>query len=83
MQQPTNEDEREANAEGQDVTTERLVVLPITLCKNAQPWIDVVLTQSLESQEILFIHFICEVDHLLSQLFRDRERSDITALALG
>lgn len=49
MRRPTNEDEGEADAEGQDVTAEGLVVLPITLCKHPQPWIDVVLTQSLES----------------------------------
>lgn len=48
-QQPTDEDEGEADTEGQDITTERLIVFPITLCKHAQPWIDVVLTQSLES----------------------------------
>lgn len=45
---PTDEDEGEANEEGQDVTTERLVILSITLCKHAQAGVDVVLTQSLE-----------------------------------
>lgn len=55
MEQPTNEDEGEADAEGQDISAERLVVLPITLCKHAQPRIDVVLTQSLESKQALFI----------------------------
>ncbi len=49
VQQPTNEDEGEADAEGQDITSERFIVFPITLCKETQPWIDVVLTQSLES----------------------------------
>jgi len=43
-QQLTNEDEGQADEEGQDVTTERLVVLPITLCKHTQSWINVVLT---------------------------------------
>lgn len=44
IQQLTNEDEGEADAEGQHIATERLVVLPITLCKHTKPWIDVVLT---------------------------------------
>lgn len=56
QQHPTDEDKGEADAEGQDVTTERLVVFPITLCKHTQPWIDVVLTQSLESQQLQFNH---------------------------
>ena len=55
MRQLTNEDEGEADAEGQDVTTQRLVVLPITLRKHTQPWIDVVLTQSLQSHQLLFL----------------------------
>lgn len=54
--QLTNEDEGEANTEGQDITTQRLVVLPITLRKHTQPWIDVVLAQSLESHQLLCIH---------------------------
>lgn len=57
IQQPTNEDEGQADKEGQDITTERLVVLPITLCKHTKSWIDVVLTQSLESKQLYsFIH---------------------------
>lgn len=46
--QLTNQDEGEANAEGQNVTTQRLIVLAITLCKHTEPWVDVVLTESLE-----------------------------------
>lgn len=49
-EQPTNEDEGEADAEGQDVSTERLVVLPVTLRKNTQTWVDFVFTKSLESK---------------------------------
>lgn len=45
---PTDEDEGKADEEGQDITAERLVILPITLCKNAQAGVDIVLTQSLE-----------------------------------
>lgn len=49
---PTDEDECQADAEGQDVTSERLVVLPVALCENSQSWIDVVFTQSLRSDNV-------------------------------
>lgn len=44
----TDEDEGEADEEGQDVTTERFVILSVTLRKHAQAGVDVVFTQSLE-----------------------------------
>lgn len=52
-QLPTDEDEGEADAEGQDVSAQRLVVFTVTLRKNSQTRIDVVLTESLESQQLL------------------------------
>lgn len=58
MQRPTNEDEGEADAEGQDVTAERLVVFPITLCKHAQPGVDVVFAQSLDDRGWFMHSFI-------------------------
>lgn len=69
--QLTNKDEGEADAECQDVTTQRLVVLPITLRKHTQPWIDVVLAQSLESHQLLFfqpfyIKCLCLLRHIIS-----------------
>lgn len=50
---PTDQNKSEADAEGQDVSAERLVVLSIALCKDTQSWVDVVLTQSLEQQQDL------------------------------
>lgn len=44
----TNEDEGQSDDEGQDVATQRLVVLAVTFGKVAQAWVDVVFTQSLE-----------------------------------
>lgn len=48
LKQLTNQDEGKTNAEGQNVTTERLIVPAITLCKHTKSRIDVVLTESLE-----------------------------------
>ena len=52
IEHPTNEDEGEANEEGQGITTKRFIVLPITLCKHTQAWIDVILAESLQSNGI-------------------------------
>lgn len=51
-QQPTDEDEGEANEEGQDVSTQGFVVLSIALCKHPQARVDVVLAQSLGSKQL-------------------------------
>lgn len=50
-QQPTNEDEGETNEEGQDISTQRFVVLSIAFCKHTQARVDVVFTQSLVSKQ--------------------------------
>lgn len=51
-QQPTNEDEGEANEEGQDISTQRFVVLSIALCKHTQARVDVVFAQSLGAKQL-------------------------------
>lgn len=43
----TNEDEGQSDAKGQDVATQRLVVLAVTFGKDAQARVDVVFTKSL------------------------------------
>lgn len=44
MSRHTNEDEGQSDAEGQDVTSEGLVVLAIAFGEHAQARVDVVLT---------------------------------------
>lgn len=46
--EPTDQNKSQSDAEGQDVRSQGLVVLSITLCKDAQSGIDVILTQGLE-----------------------------------
>lgn len=46
----TNEDEGQSDDEGQDVATQRLVVLAVPFGKVGQAGVDVVFTQSLETR---------------------------------
>lgn len=46
----TNEDEGQSDDEGQDVATQRLVVLAVAFGKVGQAGVDVVFTQSLETR---------------------------------
>lgn len=58
-QQPTDEDEGEANEEGQDVSPQRFVVLSIALGKDAQARVDVIFAQCLGSTQLeSFTQFI-------------------------
>lgn len=51
-QRSTDEDEGEANEEGQDISTQRFVVLSIAFCKHTQARVDVVFAKSLGSKEL-------------------------------
>lgn len=52
----TDQDEGQADAEGQYVTTQRFVVFPITLCKHTQSRVNVVFTESLEGHHTATHH---------------------------
>lgn len=59
QRQPTDEDEGQANEEGQDVSSQRFVVLSVALCKHAQARIDVVFAQGLGRKKLeSFAQFI-------------------------